>query len=169
MQVILQAQKVSAKHITGTPKGVSFHYPEETTMNPIKHITMNEYNSVLNTLRVLPSELHKQVMEHVKEPPKFLKVTLMPTGRTSTFRRDDDHGFYWHDAGCYGFTLGKLGDKRVALDLEGADREENPLDQDIITDITEAEYAEDNRGYYHVGDADAMLTPDKEDDDDVPY
>lgn len=138
-------------------------------MNAIKHITMTEYNSALNILRVLPGELHKQVMEYVKEPPKFLKVTLMPAGRTSTFRRHDDHGFYWHDAGGYGFTLGMLGDKRVALDLEGADREDNPLDQDIVTEIAEDEYAEDNRGYYHVGDADAMLSPTKEDDDGIPY
>lgn len=138
-------------------------------MNAIKDTTMAEYRSALNILRILPADLHKQVMEYIKEPPKFLKVTLMPAGRVSTFRRDDDHGFYWHDAGAYGFTLGRLGDKRIALDLEGADREDNPFDQDIITEITEEEYAKDNQGYYHIGDADAMLTPDKEDDDDVPY
>lgn len=137
-----------------------------------KHTTITEYMTAVRVLSQLPSELHKKVMKHIQKPPLFLRATLMPSGRTSTFRIDSPGGFYWHDAGGYGFHLGKNGDRLEAIELHGAFRGDNPQDQDVIVEITEKEYHEDNRGYYAMGNVVKMLqewADPQNDDDDVPY
>lgn len=141
-------------------------------MEQTKHITMREYEGFVRLMSRIPDEkLRAAVMEHIKKPPLFVKATMRPSGRTSTFRLYDREGYYHHDAGEYGFTLGERNGRYEMMDMEGAARDQNPSDNDEVVEITEAEYEEDNRGYYNLGTVDRMLNFEDEDcdDDDIPY